>query len=276
MSRERLTLEDYQKAATPGLLKAKLCHPGVIEHRQRYHFAAEVIASSAITSPTIIDAASGCGWGSVFIADSVADSTIVGIDRDKETIAEAMAYKNGRPRVSFWKADLLNADGLNVTPADWVVSFETLEHFNKDQVAILLANFHRLHNSRGNLLISTPNGPIFSPYTSEEGHPWTKFHCREYSSEELVDTLWQQDWETITLYGQRFINPDFYLLLAKKLYILRQLISKLNLPENHRLNFLPYSILWRFAASKSSGTVSRFVGNKEQPLFLIAECQSRI
>jgi len=160
------------------------------EHIVRYQFAAELVRGKSV-----LDVASGSGYGSGIMAAAGA-SRVVGVDRHPAAVhASENRYS---PSASF-----LLADGERLPIKDHsfecVVSFETIEHVRHPE--LFLSELKRVLSPGGTLIISSPNG-----MTYPEGNP---FHIREFTYEEFeallkgcfanVQMLAQENWIASTI-----------------------------------------------------------------------------
>src|SRR5579872_7354827 len=147
------------------------------EHWHRYLFA-----SRFVTGKSVLDVASGEGYGSALLARSAAD--VVGVDLDPEAVAHAQR-KYPRDNLTFQcgSADALPLPGQHLF--DVIVSFETLEHIPADAQRRFAAEIKRLLKPDGRLLISTPNRLI---YTEKNQHH-NPFHLQEFSPDEFTSFL---------------------------------------------------------------------------------------
>lgn len=271
MLQERISGRKYDLIHQNPSQLNKLLFPVWDEHLERYKFAGQLIGEAKDT--TVLDAASGCGWGTKYLADKTKAKTVIGVDCSDEAVAESRQGAENQENVSFIKADLLDRLAVrSYSGADWIVSFETLEHFSLTDSATFLANLRAAHTGKGKLIVSSPNHPLFSPYATLEGGPWFRAHFHEYSEEELLDQLEKSGWKVMDFYGQRFVDPKQHLEIAKRLYPLKLAGKLLKLPSDHRLSHLPLWLLHRVAASQSSGKVANFPSGKK-PLCLIAVCE---
>lgn len=267
---ERVTYDMYDRVSSDSPWPGKLLWSTYLDHQARYAFAGE-----NITAPgsDILDAASGSGWGTQYLAKATQAANVVGVDKDPDAIAEALLNVPNELPVKMIQTDLLGNEFKNlVGQFDHIVSFETIEHVPADATPVLLANFRTVIQDGGNLIISTPNRPLFSPYTNIEGKPWYRFHAHEFDREEFVGTLEQNGWRVAELHGQRFVNTQSYSALAKMLYIFRRVGFQLGLPLDHRFMRLPMSLLYRSAALHTDEHVHPVGDSSKQPIFLLAVC----
>jgi len=143
----------------------------------------------------VLDCACGEGYGSWLLAGSA--SAVTGVDIDEAAIAHARARYTERANLAFVEGSCTH---LSVADAsvDLVVSFETIEHI-ADQDA-MLAEFARVLDRRGALVISSPNKAVYA----HDEDASNDFHVRELDREELGGALArhfpQQLW-----YGQRVL-----------------------------------------------------------------------
>jgi SAM-dependent methyltransferase len=138
------------------------------EHLARYGLAAQLAPGKRV-----LDAASGEGYGTAFLAAAGARSA-TGVDIDEQAIAHARA----RHPAEFEVADVVDLpfpDGA----FDLVVSFETIEHVADPER--VLDEMRRVLAGDGLLVISTPNK---HEYLVEN-----EFHVREFTHEEFLALL---------------------------------------------------------------------------------------
>lgn len=143
------------------------------EHLARYAWAAQFARGRRV-----LDAACGIGYGSRMLAAAGA-SEVVGVDLDKEVIAEVRAAAG--PGTSFEVADLRQLP-FGENEFDLIVSFETIEHVPDPDV--VMDEFRRVLRPDGLLALSTPNRDVYTP-----GNP---FHLRELTPSELEAELEQR------------------------------------------------------------------------------------
>jgi SAM-dependent methyltransferase len=140
------------------------------EHWHRYLFARQLVAGKSV-----LDAASGEGYGSAWLAHSAA--SVVGLDIHRPTV-EAARLRYRASNLTF-EVGSVTAMPFADASFDCVVSFETLEHLEGQEQ--MLAEIRRVLRPHGFVLISTPNR---SEYTERrEFH--NEFHVLELDQEEF-------------------------------------------------------------------------------------------
>ncbi len=145
-----------------------------IEHYHRYLFARARVAGL-----DVLDVASGEGYGSALLAQ-VARS-VVGVEYSAPTVLAAGA-NFPRPNLRFIQGDA-RALPLADQSIDAVVSFETIEHF--DRQGDFLREVCRVLRPEGSFIVSTPDRDTYSP----AGSPANPFHMCELSRQEFVALL---------------------------------------------------------------------------------------
>jgi SAM-dependent methyltransferase len=145
-----------------------------IEHYHRYLFARALVPGL-----DVLDVASGEGYGSALLAQ-VARS-VVGVEYSEPTVQGAVA--------NFVRANLryLRADARALPMADAcvdaVVSFETIEHFGRQDD--FLREVRRVLRPDGRFIVSTPDRDVYSP----AGSAANPFHVHELSRLEFAALL---------------------------------------------------------------------------------------
>jgi len=160
------------------------------EHMHRY-----ALASHWCQGLKVLDAACGEGYGSALLAGTAAEVT--GLDISGEAIRHARERYGGVDNLDFETGDCTRlpfADG----EFQCIVSFETLEHL-EDQAG-MLAEFRRVLNPDGFLLLSSPDRAVYS----EELGNRNEFHVRELNRDELLELL-SATFPHYRLLGQRLL-----------------------------------------------------------------------
>jgi SAM-dependent methyltransferase len=159
------------------------------EHWHRYCAAVPLARGKRV-----LDCACGEGYGSALLAGAA--SAVTGVDIDDAAVAHARARYGERANLTFVQGSCTQLP-LADASVDLVVSFETIEHIGEQKA--MLAEFARVLDRRGALVISSPNKVVY-PHNDESNH----FHVRELDRDDLVSALAehfpQQLW-----YGQRVL-----------------------------------------------------------------------
>lgn len=145
-----------------------------IEHYHRYLFA-----RSLVDGLDVIDVASGEGYGSALLAQVA--RTVIGVEHSGPT-ARGAASNFPRSNLHFVQGDA-RALPLSDSCADSVVSFETIEHFNRQDD--FLREVRRVLRPGGSFIVSTPDRDVYSPANT----PVNRFHVRELSRSEFTSLL---------------------------------------------------------------------------------------
>jgi ubiquinone/menaquinone biosynthesis C-methylase UbiE len=165
------------------------------EHRARYVWASARVAGRGL------DIACGTGYGSRILAESC---EVTGVDQDEDTISAA---RERVPKAAFLAAEVppLPFDDASF---DWAVSFETVEHLDRD--AEFVAELRRVVVPSGHVFLSTPNRAVSSP---NEAKPQNPYHVREYLLPELESLVRNAGFENVDVYFQRKERrrlPEFF------------------------------------------------------------------
>jgi SAM-dependent methyltransferase len=145
-----------------------------IEHYHRYLFA-----RSLCRGLDVLDVASGEGYGTALLAQ-VARS-VIGVEFSGATARCASTNFRGQ-NLRFLQADA-RALPLADDCVDMVVSFETIEHFDRQDE--FLREVRRVLRADGKFIVSTPDLDIYSP----PGAAANPFHVRELSRLEFGSLL---------------------------------------------------------------------------------------
>ena len=160
------------------------------EHWHRYCAALPLAQGKRV-----LDCACGEGYGSWLLAGAA--SAVTGVDIDDAAIAHATTRYGERSNLAFVHGSCTQLP-LADASVDLVVSFETIEHIAEQEA--MLAEFARVLDPRGALVISSPNKAVYAHDADASNH----FHVRELDRDELASALAkhfpQQLW-----YGQRVL-----------------------------------------------------------------------
>lgn len=138
------------------------------EHIVRYRAAQEIVKGL-----TILDIASGSGYGSALLGETA--SEVYGVDVSDDAIDYATKNYSSK-NVSFIKGDGTKIP-LKDNQVDIVVSFETIEHI--EDYKTFMKEVKRVLKPEGLFILSTPNEIEFP----ESNH----FHIHEFEEKELSD-----------------------------------------------------------------------------------------
>jgi len=160
------------------------------EHFHRYALAARWCANKRT-----LDAACGEGYGSAFLADSVA--SVEGIDISEQAIEHARHRYGHLENVEFQQADCIDLPFPD-NEFDRVVSFETLEHLAEHDR--LLAEFRRVLKPDGLMILSSPDKAIYSDAQNNRN----EYHVKELYRDEL-EALIRRHFPAFHLLGQKLM-----------------------------------------------------------------------
>lgn len=148
------------------------------------HMARYNLTKQYCKGKTVLDVASGEGYGSYIISQSGAKK-VVGVDISDETIKKAKKFfKNDN--LEFQQADATDLSCFDDNYFDMVVSFETFEHVS-DTIKFL-KEIKRVSTKDAIIIISCPNDYYYYP-TKEEHNP---FHVRKFTFEEFKNIVEKQ------------------------------------------------------------------------------------
>lgn len=188
-------------------LETFVFNDNTIEHLHRY-----AITFDYVKQQTVLDIASGEGYGSSLLSKYA--KNVIGVDIDIETINLAKEkYKSENIEFKIGSANSIPLDNDSV---DVVVSFETLEHHDKHRQ--MMIEIKRVLKNNGVLIISTPNKKTYS----ENRNYKNPFHSKELYFSEFEDLI-----------NSFFTNAKFYEQ--------NQIEGSLILPINEDKNYKCYS-----------------------------------
>ena len=186
MTDERAQPEPSGERYIPTLMTADIA----VEHWHRYAIAARFVAGLRV-----LDIASGEGYGSLLLAESAA--TVIGVDIDAETVAEAR-QRYVRGNLSFAEGSAA-AMPLPDASVDVVVSFETLEHH--DQHEEMFREIRRVLVPGGLCIVSTPDRVVYSEQTDYRN----PFHVKELSTTEFRELV-SRHFRNAVVLGQKYVR----------------------------------------------------------------------
>jgi SAM-dependent methyltransferase len=174
------------------------------------HLARYRLAEPLVQGAMVLDAGCGCGYGTHHLVTNGAKGA-VGIDLSPEAIDYARQHYVA-PGLSYQVMDVTSLEFPDET-FDAAVCLEVFEHVPDHQG--MLREVWRVLKPDGHIVISTPNGRVFSP----KGRPINPWHVREFSREEFVDAL-SPHFRDLEIWGQTVKAPGT--LLATLLHLRMQ------------------------------------------------------
>ena len=160
------------------------------EHFHRYAFAALFSRGARV-----LDAACGEGYGAALLAAHA--GSVTGVDISADTIGHAKQRYGSVANLEFETADCTRLPFAD-DAFDLVVSFETLEHLAEQEA--LLAEFRRVLDPAGFLLLSSPDKAVYSDLEGVEN----EFHVRELYRDEL-ERLVAAEFPARRMLGQKLV-----------------------------------------------------------------------
>ncbi len=118
-------------------------------HLERYRFATRHLAGTRI-----LDIASGCGYGTQVLANSMAEGHFTGVDSDGHAIAYAEEHY-ASTNTRFIRADAMRFQAEK--PFHTIVTLETIEHLPDPEAFI--AQMTRILAPEGRIIASVPTTP---------------------------------------------------------------------------------------------------------------------
>lgn len=171
-------------------LEASIYNGNTINHLHRY-----AIAMALIKGKTVLDIASGEGYGSHLM--SFEGSYIYGVDIDEETIERAQ-IKYKRDNLKFLKGSTSQIP-LQDNSVDVIISYETIEHHDEHEQ--MLIEIKRVLRPEGFLLISSPDKYFYSDIRKYNN----PFHVKELYKDEFVNLI-SNNFNNYRLFSQSYIN----------------------------------------------------------------------
>lgn len=167
------------------------------EHLNRYYF---VTCQFNLKDKTVLDIASGEGYGSNILAQYA--KNVYGVDIDEEAVTHAKSKYNA-DNLHYMHGSATNIPMDNNT-VDIVVSFETIEHHNKHEE--MMSEIKRVLKPNGMLIMSSPNKKEYTDIPKINNH----FHVKELYTDEFVNLL-SRHFTNTKLFWQRFITGSIVL-----------------------------------------------------------------
>jgi ubiquinone/menaquinone biosynthesis C-methylase UbiE len=158
-----------------------------VEHLHRYAIAADLA-----NGKTVLDIASGEGYGANLLASTA--GRVIGIDIAPEAVRHAHS-KYCRHNLTFIVGECGNIP-IDTSTVDLVVSFETLEHHAQHEA--MIAEFARVLRPGGAVIISSPNKREYSDIPKYKN----PFHVAELYLDQF-ESLLKSHFRNVYVFGQR-------------------------------------------------------------------------
>lgn len=148
--------------------------PHIIYHLVRYKFVTGFLKST----DEVLDIACGTGYGTRMLSDYCRHAT--GVDINQDTVNYAIKNYGGENR-TYIQNNILKMNGQ----FDIIVSFETIEHINKEEGLLAIENLKKCLTPNGILFISTPK----KLPKEELSQGRVEFHKYEYTYKDFYALL---------------------------------------------------------------------------------------
>ena len=158
------------------------------EHLHRYAFASELVKNK-----TVLDIASGEGYGSALLSKVAKE--VVGVDISEQAVNHAVKKYKEINNLSY-RVGKCQSIPCEENYFDAVVSFETLEHIIEQKE--FFSEIKRVLKKDGLLIISTPNKKIYS----DERNYDNPYHLLELNEHEFLSLL-NSNFRYTHIFGQR-------------------------------------------------------------------------
>lgn len=232
--------------------------------RSRYYFA-----SKYVKGKTVLDIASGTGWGSFYLAQSGAKE-ITAID-----ICQ-LAIDGAKKNYNHKKINYICGSEKNIPNKkfDIIICFETIEHVNNPIQFLKIIKECAKNNTI--LIISTPNKMCHGHLN---GKPWNPFHFQEYSYKEIKKIIIAANWKILEKYGQFFLQSNKISIREYKNFnqrywkiIRMRIISKI-------MGFFYFIFITKFNKDSKdpalkNPVVTKWI-KKESPVYFVFKCKGQ-
>jgi ubiquinone/menaquinone biosynthesis C-methylase UbiE len=177
-------------------LETTICNGNTINHLHRY-----AIAMSLIKGKTVLDIASGEGYGSHLM--SFESLKVYGVDIDMVSI-ESAKIKYSRDNLEFLVGSTSNIP-LKTDSVDVVISYETIEHHNEHEQ--MMTEIKRVLKPEGTLIISSPDKYFYSDKRNYNN----PYHVKELYKSEFTELI-SKYFKNHMLYSQSYIYGSSLIL----------------------------------------------------------------
>ena len=173
--------------------------PSVDGHIKYEHLHRYALCLEFVTGKSVVDLASGEGYGSALLAKAA--QSVTGVDIDTKSVEYAKRHYIGNPNLKYLVGSC-DSVPLPDESVEVVTSFETIEHHDKHEE--MMQEIKRILKPGGTLIVSSPNR--FS-YSDEPAYS-NQFHVKELYYDELVDLL-NRHFKCVKIYGQSMATGSF-------------------------------------------------------------------
>jgi len=177
-------------------------------HFRRYEFAENIISSDDIVG----DFACGTGYGTILLANKA--KKVIGIDINAKIVREIKKKYNTTKNAEFLQSNLLDIKYSNIF--DKIISFETVEHLDPENIPALFKSFSSALKPKGMLIFSVPYKQDDSEIALKMGHHKT-FHIDE---DKISIWLGLSSFELETIYYQNYKSHEIVPSLSEKDFII--------------------------------------------------------
>ncbi len=158
------------------------------------------------------DFACGTGYGSAVLSQSA--KKVVGVDINNNVINSIKKRYGSNGKVEFIASNILDLKYENFF--DKIISFETIEHIDENDVPKLFKLFHKMLKNNGEIIFSVPYMQEKSKEAVEMG-----FHRTFYIDENKInDWLNNAGFKAVTLKYQNYESYEIMDDLEKKDFII--------------------------------------------------------
>ncbi|WP_417875143.1 methyltransferase domain-containing protein [Xanthomarina gelatinilytica] len=177
-------------------LETTICNGNTINHLHRY-----AIVMSLIKGKTVLDIASGEGYGSHLM--SFESQYVYGVDIDKDTI-ESAKNKYSSDNLEFLHGSTSKIP-IESNSVDVVISYETIEHHDEHEQ--MMQEIKRVLKQNGILIISSPDKYFYSDKRNYNN----PFHVKELYKNEFTELI-SKHFKNYKLYSQSYIYGSSLIL----------------------------------------------------------------
>jgi len=174
-----------------------------IRHLLRYKFL-ELLCRNK----RVLDCACGNGYGTYILSRGARE--VVGIDLDNGLIKFAKKYNNTR-NIRFINTSI---GGLKEKCFDIIVSVETIEHINTEDVDDFIKDLKRHLRKDGVIVFTTPR--VDETISYKKIDDYCHSHKREYSKKDLLDLLSKNGLKTEQYLLQKYDGSIIYQIPRKQ------------------------------------------------------------